>query len=121
MEEESAADASARAGEGVFREQIPEGESAPGREGEEEGDHWKAMREEGGRDLLPDPNPQTHDLPHELPPLETLDVPDTSDRADMERELDRLGQVLVEKLRTFSVECTIGGRTTGPVRIWPWP
>jgi S-DNA-T family DNA segregation ATPase FtsK/SpoIIIE len=115
MEEESAADASARAGEGVFREQIPEGESAPGREGEEEGDHWKAMREEGGGDLLPDPNPQTHDLPHELPPLETLDVPDTSDRADMERELDRLGQVLVEKLRTFSVECTIGGRTTGPV------
>ena len=26
-----------------------------------------------------------------------------------------LGQILVEKLQTFSVECCIGGRTTGPV------
>jgi len=33
----------------------------------------------------------------------------------MERELDRLGQVLGEKLRTFNVEGSIGGRTTGPV------
>jgi S-DNA-T family DNA segregation ATPase FtsK/SpoIIIE len=33
----------------------------------------------------------------------------------MERELDRLGQVLVEKLQTFNVKCSIGGRTTGPV------
>jgi S-DNA-T family DNA segregation ATPase FtsK/SpoIIIE len=33
----------------------------------------------------------------------------------MEKELDRLGQVLVEKLRTFNVDCSIGGRTTGPV------
>jgi S-DNA-T family DNA segregation ATPase FtsK/SpoIIIE len=33
----------------------------------------------------------------------------------MERELEGLGHVLVEKLRTFNVECSLGGRTTGPV------
>jgi len=97
-----------------FREQIPEEELARaeaeyGYEGTSKG----AADEE--EDLLPDPNPQTPELAHELPPLEHLDVPDTTDRADMERELDRLGQVLVEKLRTFNVECSIGGRTTGPV------
>jgi S-DNA-T family DNA segregation ATPase FtsK/SpoIIIE len=64
---------------------------------------------------LPDPNPQNPDLPHELPPLDHLDIPDMGDREGMERELDRLGQVLVQKLQTFNVECSIGGRTTGPV------
>ena len=34
---------------------------------------------------------------------------------EMQRDLDALGQVLVEKLRTFSVESELGGRTTGPV------
>jgi len=33
----------------------------------------------------------------------------------MERELDRLGEVLVDKLSTFNVECEVVGRTTGPV------
>lgn len=51
----------------------------------------------------------------QLPSLEHLDAPDISDREDTERELDRLGQVLVEKLGTFNVECSIRGRTTGPV------
>jgi S-DNA-T family DNA segregation ATPase FtsK/SpoIIIE len=64
---------------------------------------------------LPDPNPVSPDLPHELPPLDHLDIPDLGDREGMERELDRLGQVLVQKLQTFNVECSIGGRTTGPV------
>ncbi len=50
-----------------------------------------------------------------LPSLEHLDRPDLESREDMERQLDRLGEVLVEKLRTFNVECEIGGRTTGPV------
>ncbi len=62
-----------------------------------------------------DSHPDADDLPHELPSLEHLDEPDLSDREGMERELDRLGQVLVQKLQTFNVECTIGGRTTGPV------
>jgi S-DNA-T family DNA segregation ATPase FtsK/SpoIIIE len=33
----------------------------------------------------------------------------------MERQLDELGRILVEKLRTFNVQCELGGRTTGPV------
>ena len=67
------------------------------------------------REQIPDPNPQSPELPHELPTLEHLDIPELTDRADMERELDRLGQVLVQKLQTFNVQCSIGGRTTGPV------
>jgi S-DNA-T family DNA segregation ATPase FtsK/SpoIIIE len=54
-------------------------------------------------------------LESELPPISLLTLSAGSYRADMERDLDRLGEVLVEKLRTFSVECEIGGRTTGPV------
>jgi S-DNA-T family DNA segregation ATPase FtsK/SpoIIIE len=33
----------------------------------------------------------------------------------MERQLDELGRVLVEKLGTFNVQCELGGRTTGPM------
>ena len=50
-----------------------------------------------------------------LPPLDLLTPGETLDRSDMEEELDRLGEVLVEKLRTFNVESHIGGRTSGPV------
>ena len=54
-------------------------------------------------------------LPHALPPLDLLTAPNLSDRRGMDAELDHLGTVLVEKLRTFNVECTLAGRTTGPV------
>jgi S-DNA-T family DNA segregation ATPase FtsK/SpoIIIE len=112
-------------GDDPFREQIPQAEGA-GAEGEAEagpGDEGQPGEEDdaalvmasGAVDDLPDPNPQSADIPHALPPLEHLDIPDMADRADMERELDRLGQVLVQKLKTFNVDCTIGGRTTGPV------
>ncbi|MFH1764806.1 MAG: DNA translocase FtsK 4TM domain-containing protein [Gemmatimonadota bacterium] len=74
-----------------------------------------APEDGGGAGGLPDPNPPGEDPPHELPSLHHLDEPDFSDRAGMERDLDRLGQVLVQKLQTFNVECSIGGRTTGPV------
>ena len=50
-----------------------------------------------------------------LPPMEFMSAADDEHRHDMERELDALGEVLIEKLRTFNVECEIGGRTTGPV------
>lgn len=50
-----------------------------------------------------------------LPPLDLLTPGARIDRSHMDEELDRLGQVLVEKLRTFNVESHIGGRTTGPV------
>jgi S-DNA-T family DNA segregation ATPase FtsK/SpoIIIE len=50
-----------------------------------------------------------------LPDMELLTVANDKDRADMERQLDKLGEVLVEKLKTFNVDCRLGGRTTGPV------
>ena len=64
---------------------------------------------------LVDPNPPDGTRQHELPSLEHLDEPDLTDRADMDRQLDRLGQILVEKLQTFNVQCSVSGRTTGPV------
>ncbi len=50
-----------------------------------------------------------------LPPIELLTPGKGKHLAEMERELDALGQVLVEKLRTFNVEGELVGRTTGPV------
>ncbi|TVP55038.1 MAG: DNA translocase FtsK [Gemmatimonadales bacterium] len=66
-------------------------------------------------DLLPDPRDPRELEGDELPSLELLKAPSRRGRRDMERELDALGDVLVEKLRTFNVESEIGGRTTGPV------
>jgi S-DNA-T family DNA segregation ATPase FtsK/SpoIIIE len=83
-----------------------EGVEAPGETWDEAGEEFQE---------IDDPHPPDGEVPHELPSLEHLDEPDLSDREGMERELDRLGQVLVQKLQTFNVECTIGGRTTGPV------
>ena len=64
---------------------------------------------------LPDPADPRDLTGGSLPPQDLLTLEETEDRAHMERELDGLGQVLVEKLRTFNVECELGGRTTGPV------
>ena len=50
-----------------------------------------------------------------LPPIELLAPPPAQDTDAGEAELDRLGQVLLETLRTFKVEGSIAGRTTGPV------
>ncbi|HSR91478.1 MAG TPA: DNA translocase FtsK [Gemmatimonadales bacterium] len=51
----------------------------------------------------------------ELPPIELLAPPATKDTDAGEAQLDRLGQVLLETLKTFKVDGTIAGRTTGPV------
>ncbi len=48
------------------------------------------------------------------PSLELLAEPEHRDRLGMERELDRLGEVLVKTLATFNIRSSIGGRTTGP-------
>ncbi len=50
-----------------------------------------------------------------LPDMDLLAEEDNIDRPRMDRELDELGRILVEKLKTFKVECDLGGRTTGPV------
>lgn len=51
----------------------------------------------------------------ELPPIALLTPPPARDVDAGEAQLDRLGQLLIETLRTFKVECSIAGRTTGPV------
>ncbi len=51
----------------------------------------------------------------QLPPIELLAPPPAHDRDAGQAELDRLGQVLLETLKTFKVEGSIAGRTTGPV------
>ncbi len=65
-------------------------------------------------DDLEDPN-AGRDIEHEVPPVDLLSAPEAPDRADMERQLDLLGHVLIEKLETFNVKSALGGRTTGPV------
>jgi S-DNA-T family DNA segregation ATPase FtsK/SpoIIIE len=49
------------------------------------------------------------------PPLTLLSEAPPQDASLTDAELDRLGQVLIQTLRTFKVEGEIGGRTTGPV------
>ena len=66
-------------------------------------------------ELLPDPLPKEDLSETGLPPVEFMTTVEDEDRGDMERELDALGEVLIEKLRTFNVESELGGRTTGPV------
>ena len=50
-----------------------------------------------------------------LPPITLLEEPPRRDVDAGEAQLDRLGQLLLDTLRTFKVEGTIAGRTTGPV------
>jgi S-DNA-T family DNA segregation ATPase FtsK/SpoIIIE len=58
------------------------------------------------------PDPSEED---ELPGIELLTPPPRQDTDAGEAQLDRLGQVLLETLKTFKVDGTIAGRTTGPV------
>lgn len=64
---------------------------------------------------LPDPADPRDLEGGALPELTLLTAEEKADRAHMERELEALGGVLVEKLKTFNVDCSLGGRTTGPV------
>ena len=51
----------------------------------------------------------------DTPPIDLLTPPAREDIDAGEAQLDRLGQSLLETLRTFKVEGQISGRTTGPV------
>lgn len=66
----------------------------------------------GGPDLLRDDELPAAD--HPLPDTELLTAPRYKSRIGMERELDRLGEVLTRTLKTFNIESAITGRTTGP-------
>ena len=51
----------------------------------------------------------------DLPPLDLFDEPEGQGSGLGVRDLDRLGEILIEKLATFRVAGEIGGWTTGPV------
>lgn len=67
-------------------------------------------------DVLADARPEDDpaDDDHPLPGIDLLAPPEPRNRQDMEADLDRLGEVLVETLGTFNIRSEIGGRTTGP-------
>ncbi len=73
--------------------------------------------EESGEDGGPSRDPLVEGNISEtgLPPMDFMSPADDEHHHDMEREFDALGEVLIEKLRTFNVQGEIGGRTTGPV------
>ena len=50
-----------------------------------------------------------------LPSVDLLTQPASSDAVADSAALDRLGQKLIDTLKTFKVEASIAGRTTGPV------
>ncbi len=64
---------------------------------------------------LPDPTDPRELAQGTLPPMDLLEPADPGDPAAMTRELDELGEVLVQKLGTFNVKSDVVGRTTGPV------
>ncbi len=63
---------------------------------------------------LPDPA-SAGALRMPLPPLDLLTASEVSDSDGATTLLDRQGEILIEKLASFGVEATLGGRTTGPV------
>ena len=67
-----------------------------------------------GADAPSHPDEGPADGDHPLPAIDLLAPPEPKNRQDMEAELDRLGEVLVETLSTFNIQSEIGGRTTGP-------
>ena len=69
----------------------------------------KAKRGEGGAGTA------VLDEESDLPPVGLLTAPSNQDFDAGEAQLDRLGQSLIETLRTFKVEGRSGQRTTGPV------
>jgi DNA segregation ATPase FtsK/SpoIIIE, S-DNA-T family len=67
----------------------------------------KAIQKAGGTVVV--------DEESDLPPIELLTPPSQQDVDAGEAQLDRLGESLIETLRTFKVEGRPGLRTTGPV------
>ncbi|MCK5651514.1 MAG: DNA translocase FtsK, partial [Gemmatimonadetes bacterium] len=95
-------------GDELEDEELEEDESEE--ELEKERDDPAAVEKE-----TPEPRRRREAADTEIPPLEYLTAPEDKDVEGMERELDRLGEVLLEKLGTFSVDAELGGRTSGPV------
>ena len=94
----------------------PLGDASPS-PGELQPPHPSAVPAPAGTESSPAPAPAGAGDPpaaQTWPSLELLAPPERRDRLDMERELDRLGGVLIETLSNFNIKSTIEGRTTGP-------
>ena len=78
-----------------------------------EHDRERAGAEAGADGLVAEEEPPS--FGHEVPPMDLLSAPEHQDRESMDRQLDELGRILVEKLKTFNVQSELGGRTTGPM------
>ena len=94
-------------------EPMPEADEVEDELEEDAGEREEADESEDGLDLA-DSNAET-EIEHEVPPMDLLSEPDARDDYSMDRQLDELGRVLIDKLKTFNVECTLGERTTGPM------
>jgi len=108
-----------------------EGGKTEGREGDKAGGHAEDLEEDASEHEMlraawkqreakprqpaapPPPPPAAHDKL--LPPIDLLSSPPSQDTAADTAQLDRLGQALLDTLRTFKVEGSIAGRTSGPV------
>ncbi|HEY9441689.1 MAG TPA: DNA translocase FtsK [Gemmatimonadales bacterium] len=94
---------------------------------DEEDDLGPPVRRTAGPPEIPVPKPRKKDRRPEpaaagapaeesdTPPVDLLTAPAREDIDAGEAQLDRLGQSLLDTLRTFKVEGQISGRTTGPV------
>ena len=107
------ADAYDEARGGPYEEQMEAAGQIVDREGGWDEEEDGGEKEDGGP--RPDPFAEGDLSETGLPPMDFMSAADDEHRHDMERELDALGEILIEKLRTFNVEGEIGGRTTGPV------
>ena len=101
---------------GVSGDEPSRGAGRAGNGGRPEGDgdakERKRKKRSGLAKFFPDSgDPDAVDLP----PIDLLSPAPKQQYSVNEAELDELGDVLIEKLRTFRVEGEIGGRTTGPV------
>lgn len=75
----------------------------------------KPAVEEAAPEAEPEPPPRRRTVPDEaLPPLDLLTPPPATDVAADEAELQRLGELLLATLKTFKVEGTLAGITSGP-------
>jgi DNA segregation ATPase FtsK/SpoIIIE, S-DNA-T family len=98
-----------RAGPPLSPEAGDEGSPVPRERAQRLRKEKKAGRAEAGTAVA------VMDEESDLPPVDLLTPPSNQDIDAGEAQLDRLGQSLIETLRTFKVEGRLGLRTTGPV------
>jgi S-DNA-T family DNA segregation ATPase FtsK/SpoIIIE len=90
--------------------------AATGGAPEDRAARWSVRRRDRPRTARPSAFPDSGDPSAAgLPPIDLLTPAAARPASLAEGELDRLGQVLINTLRTFRVEGEITGRTTGPV------